>query len=112
MNSNQLAAFKLLQQAQQALKIGDKDTAHQLAEQAAELAPELEEVWLLKGALGSPRESVSSLEKALKINPGSERAKKGLAWAQGRLKREREANPASPAPALAAVLAQPGGCGT
>jgi len=91
MNSNQIAAYKTLEQAQQALKSGDKDTARQLAAQAAQLAPELEEVWLLLAALASPRGSVEYLEKALQINPGSERAKKGMAWALGRIKHEEEA---------------------
>ncbi|HEY3311899.1 MAG TPA: L,D-transpeptidase family protein [Anaerolineales bacterium] len=85
MNPNQLAAFKILEQAQQALKAGNKDSARQFAAQAAQLAPELEEVWLLMAALAAPRDSVGYLEKALLINPNSERAKKGMAWAQGRL---------------------------
>ena len=69
MNPNQLAAFNDLEQAQQALKNGDKTTARQLAVQAAQLAPELEEVWLLMAALASsPSGSLSYLEKALSIN--------------------------------------------
>ena len=91
MNSNQIAAFKNLEQAQQALKGGDKKTARQLSAQAAQLAPELEEVWLLMAALSSPYDSVTYLEKALRINPQSERAVKGLTWAQSRLQQERNA---------------------
>jgi lipoprotein-anchoring transpeptidase ErfK/SrfK len=90
MNPNQLAAFKNLEQAQQALKAGDKITARQLVAQAAQLAPELEEVWLLMAALASPRGSVAYLERALQINPNSERAQKGMLWAQGRLKQEQD----------------------
>ena len=93
MNTNQIAAFKILEQAQQALKGGDKNTARQLAAQAAQLAPELEEVWLLMAALASPQDSLAYLEKALKINPQSERAAKGLAWAQSRLRQEQLAAP-------------------
>ena len=89
MNPNQIAAFKILEQAQQALKSGDKNLAHQLASQAAQLAPDLEEVWLLMAALASPQGSVTHLEKALQINPGSERAQKGLAWARNRLQNEQ-----------------------
>ena len=89
MNENQTAAFKILEQAQQALKSGDKDTARQLATQAANLAPELEEVWLLMAALAIPSESISYLEMALQINPGSERAKKGLAWARERVRKDQ-----------------------
>jgi len=99
MNPNQLAAFKNLEQAQQALKSGDKNSARQLVAQAGQLAPELEEVWLLMAALASPRGSVAYLERALKINPNSERAQKGMLWAQGRLKQELESGPS--------VVAQP-----
>lgn len=91
MNSNQIAAFKNLELAQQALKAGDKNTSRQLAAQAAQLAPELEEVWLLMAALASPHGSVTYLEKALKINPNSERAQKGMSWAQGRVQKEQDA---------------------
>ena len=101
MNPNQIAAFKILEQAQQALKSGDKNTAHQLAEQASDLAPELEQVWLLMAALAAPRESVGYLEMALQINPNSERAKKGLAWAQDRIKREQ------PSETFSQVIAEP-----
>lgn len=91
MNPNQSAAFKVLEQAQQALKAGDKNTAHQFAAQAAQLAPELEEVWLMMGALASPHGSVAYLEKAVQINPQSERAQKGLTWARARLQKEADA---------------------
>lgn len=124
MNPNQLAAFKNLEQAQQALKSGDKTSARQLAEEAVRLAPDLEEPWLLMAALSSPRESLVHLEKALKINPNSERAKKGQLWAQKRLQDEIYERPAvgqpetTPAPesdsqsvapvAAAATMAAPG----
>ena len=91
MNPNQTAAFKILEQAQLALKSGDKNAARQFANQAAQLAPELEEVWLIMGALASPNGSVAYLEKALAINPQSERAKKGLIWARGRVQKEAAA---------------------
>ena len=85
MEDHQLAAFQFLGQAQQALKTGNRDSARQLAKQAANLAPELEEVWLLMAALASPRGSLAYLHKALKINPHSERARKGLDWAAARI---------------------------
>jgi lipoprotein-anchoring transpeptidase ErfK/SrfK len=91
MNPNQTAAFKTLEQAQQVLKSGDKDTARQLAELAAQLAPDLEEVWLLMAALATPQESVAHLQKALLINPQSERAIKGMAWAKNRLSQSANA---------------------
>lgn len=90
MNSNQIAAYKILEKAQTALKSGDKSTARNLAHEAVNLAPELEEVWLLMAALATADESIIYLEKALKINPSSERAKKGLQWAKGRVTSEQE----------------------
>jgi lipoprotein-anchoring transpeptidase ErfK/SrfK len=100
MNPNQTAAFKSLEEAQQALKSGDNNTARKLAEQATQLAPELEEVWLLMAALSTPRDSLAFLEKALVINPNSERAKKGLQWALERSSQEPGTVPvvAEPAP--------------
>jgi lipoprotein-anchoring transpeptidase ErfK/SrfK len=86
MNPNQTDAYKYLGQAQQARKAGDKRLARQYAEQAARLAPELEDVWLMMGALASPRASVIFMEKALQINPQSERVRQGMHWAVERLK--------------------------
>ncbi len=88
MEPNQIAAYKILEQAQQALKSGDKATAQHLAEIVSQKAPELEEVWLLMAALATPRDSLSYLEKALVINPHSERAHKGLVWAHARVDQE------------------------
>ena len=100
MNENQSAAFKILEQAQSALKSGDKETARTLANQASNLAPELEEVWLLMAALAVPRESISFLEMALQINPDSERARKGLAWAQERVRRDQQVAVSPSAPVI------------
>lgn len=90
MNQNQLRAYQNLEQGQTALKSGDRESARQLAIQAASLAPELEEVWLLMAALATPRESIAYLNKALRINPRSERARKGLDWALARLQTRPE----------------------
>jgi lipoprotein-anchoring transpeptidase ErfK/SrfK len=99
MNPNQTIAFKYIEQAQQAMKAGDLQSARQLATQAAQTAPELEEVWLILAALVSPRESVVCLRKALTLNPASERAQKGLLWAQKRLQQETESQAAPQPPA-------------
>jgi lipoprotein-anchoring transpeptidase ErfK/SrfK len=87
-NPNQIAARKALEQAQQALQRGEKRLARQYAGQAARLAPEIEEVWLMMAALASPHASVAYLERALQINPHSARAQKGLAWAAERWRKE------------------------
>jgi lipoprotein-anchoring transpeptidase ErfK/SrfK len=90
MQTNQLTALKLVEQAQNALKSGDRSTARQLAAQAARLAPELEEAWLLLAALAKqPQASLEYLHRALQINPASPRAQKGLAWAMENLRKEQ-----------------------
>ncbi len=96
MNPNQTAAFKTLEQAQQALKSGDKNASRQLAAHAVQLAPELEEVWLLMAALATPQDSIALLQKALQINPQSERAVKGLAWAKKRISQETQIGMTAP----------------
>ena len=88
MNPNLTDAYKYLALAQQARKAGDKRLARQYAEQAARLAPEIEDVWLMMGALASPRASVVFMEKALQINPESERVRQGMHWAVQRLQNE------------------------
>jgi len=110
MNPNQLAAFQAIQQAQQARKAGDLTTARRFAEQAASAAPELEEVWLMMAALAEPQASVEHLQRALQINPTSERAQKGMLWAMGRLD-HRVSTPldqrAAPPPEEPAAQAEP-----
>jgi lipoprotein-anchoring transpeptidase ErfK/SrfK len=91
MKPNQAAAYKVLEQAQLALKNRDRIAARQFALLAAQLAPELEEVWLLMAALADPHGSLAFLKKALTINPNSERAKNGMLWAQGRVQRNPDA---------------------
>lgn len=92
MNPDLTAAHHALEMAQQARKAGDKLRARQYAEQAAKLAPELEEVWLMMAALASPRASIVFLEKALEINPHSDRARQGMHWAVERLRRDAPHN--------------------
>lgn len=85
MDPNQSAAINSLELSEKAFKRGDKELARQYAVQAAGLAPELEEVWLMMAALAAPRASLKFFQQALQINPQSERAQKGLADAQERL---------------------------
>src|SRR5512136_1186510 len=80
--------------AQQALQHGDRQAGRRWAEQAVATAPDSEEAWLILAAIASPRASVRYLDQALKINPHSRRARKGMHWAVERL---RHAKPKSPA---------------
>ncbi len=91
-----------LQQAYAALKKGDKRNAHHWAARAAHAAPGLEEAWLVLAACASPRASVAYLERALQINPRSQRARQGLRWARKRLIAEQRAKRPSPLPARVA----------
>ena len=80
----------LLQKARRAMRRGQRHVARRWAAEAAALAPEWEDPWLLLAALApSPRASIAYLEQALEINPQSRRARKGMAWAIKRL-RERQ----------------------
>jgi len=85
MNADLLQAQKALQNAREALRSGDRSAARQWAEQAAKLAPQLEDPWLILASVASPRASVSFIERALEINPDSPRAHKGMKWAMARL---------------------------
>ena len=73
-----------LQQAQAALRRGDLPDARHWAEQAVSLAPDQEAPWLMMAAVASPRASIAYLQRALEINPHSQRALQGLEWAKKR----------------------------
>jgi lipoprotein-anchoring transpeptidase ErfK/SrfK len=82
------SAQQYLLNARQCLQRGELKAARQWAQQAAALGPDLEEPWLILAAVASPRASVGYLEKALRINPNSEHARKGMHWAVDRLRKE------------------------
>jgi lipoprotein-anchoring transpeptidase ErfK/SrfK len=96
MNAELLQAQKAIQNARVALRDGNRSEARRWAEQAAKLAPQLEDPWLILAAVASPRASVAFIERALQINPDSPRAHKGMQWA---LKRLQEAPPEGIKPA-------------
>ena len=80
---------KILLNAQQALRQGDRLSARHWAEIAVELGPDSEEAWLTLAAIASPHASINYLEQALKINPQSKRAQKGMQWAMERVQGEQ-----------------------
>ncbi|MEN6409151.1 MAG: L,D-transpeptidase [Anaerolineaceae bacterium] len=84
------------QQATLALRQGRRADARRWAQQAAALAPDQEEPWLMLAALASPRASVEYLQRALQINPASAAARKGMHWAAERLRAETVYKPAPP----------------
>ena len=93
MNTNIIEAREFIAQAREALKNGDKETARDLGEKAALLAPDMEDAWLvLTAADSNPEDALAYAQKALELNPASVRARKGVEWAMGRLK-QAQANP-------------------
>jgi lipoprotein-anchoring transpeptidase ErfK/SrfK len=95
MTADPAAALQALQNARQSVRTGDRRAARRWAEKAAALNPVLEEAWLILAAVASPRASVAYLERALRLNPGSDRARQGLEWARRRLEKDRS-NPQAP----------------
>jgi lipoprotein-anchoring transpeptidase ErfK/SrfK len=67
-----------LQQAQEALRKGDRPTARRWAQQAVLLDPDREDAWLVLAATASPKASVAYLKRALEINPQSQAARRGM----------------------------------
>ena len=80
MNPDPNGAQTLIEAAMRALNEGDRRTAHRYAEQAAALAPQSEEPWLLLSYLSSPKAAQYYLDRALQINPSSQRAKAAQEW--------------------------------
>ncbi len=74
-----------VEKAREALRNGNQTEARQWAEHAASLAPEMEDPWLILAAVASPRASVEYIQEGAKINPNSERARRGMDWATQRL---------------------------
>ena len=89
MNQVNSKADQAIQQANLALKKGDKGTARRLAEKAISCNPHREEPWLILAAIGTPRASIAYLKKALEINPTSNYARQGMHWAIRRLRADR-----------------------
>jgi lipoprotein-anchoring transpeptidase ErfK/SrfK len=85
MNDEFLQAQKAIQNAREALRDGNRSAARLWAERAAKLAPQLEDPWLILASVANPKASIAYIERALKINPESPRARKGMQWALKRL---------------------------
>lgn len=94
MDTQNSEARDLLAQARDALRRGDKDSARNFGEQAALLAPDMEDAWLILAASEpDPQEALIYAQQALEINPSSTRARKGVEWAMGQLKQAQVAAP-------------------
>jgi lipoprotein-anchoring transpeptidase ErfK/SrfK len=106
MSSHLTEARLAVRKAREALRNNDRSQARQWAEQAARLAPKLEDPWLILAAVASPRASLEYIRTALKINPNSPRARRGMQWAMQRL-REPDAPAAETREALPVTAARP-----
>ena len=88
MDNQNTEANELIVQAREALRRGDKEAARKLGEQAALLAPEQEDAWLVLAASEqNPEDALAYAQQALEINPSSARALKAVEWAIAQLKR-------------------------
>ncbi len=89
-NDRDIQAQDALKKARAALRQGDKKAAYAWAKHAAKLDPEFEDSWLILAAVSKPEISIKFLRRALRINPNSQRAKKGMAWAESKLSLQRK----------------------
>src|SRR5215207_8030658 len=88
MNNPIVEARELIAKARESLRRGDKPSARQLGEQAALLAPDLEDVWLILAASDPNMEdALAYARKAVELNPQSGRARRAVEWVSDRLKR-------------------------
>lgn len=96
MNPKFIEARDLLSKARESLRRGDKPTAWRFGEQAALLAPDMEDVWLILAAADpDPKEALAYAQKALELNPSSTRAHKGVEWARGQMQQAKAAKEAA-----------------
>lgn len=86
MNTKYIEAREYVIKAREALRRGDKKSARGLGEQAALLAPEMEDVWLVLAASDpNLHDALAYAKKALEINPHSTRARQGIDWVSKQL---------------------------
>lgn len=91
MSHDPARALMAIEQARQAYRNKDRLATRYWAQQAVALAPELEDGWLWLAAVSGPDASVHYLQRAIAINPDSQKAKRGLQWA---VERQRAAKAA------------------
>jgi lipoprotein-anchoring transpeptidase ErfK/SrfK len=85
MNRDLMRGRQAVEKARQAFREGDHRQARRWAAEAVHWAADNEESWLWLAAVASPRASVEYLQRALEINPSSQKAQRGMQWALKRL---------------------------
>ncbi len=88
MTASKSSYQQLIAKAQIFLRQGNSLEARRWAQKAVAIEPEREEGWLILAALSNPRASIAYLERALRANPKSRRARQGMHWAAKRLRAE------------------------
>src|SRR5687767_1286487 len=87
MDMKYIEAREYVIKAREALRRGERQFARQLGEQAALLAPNMEDVWLVLAASdANPQDALAYAQKALEINAASTRARQAVEWASRRLR--------------------------
>ena len=107
MNHSFLESRKAIEQAREALRRGDRSAALKWGQEAARLAPQSEDPWLILAAVASPQASVNYIKRALEANPESARARRGMQWAMQRLQSSPEAAASVIAPPRAEASSAP-----
>ena len=115
MNTARSPYQQALQNARQAYRQGDQRTVRYWAQQAAHLDPNQEEPWLWLAAVASPRASIDYIQRALQINPDSQRARKAMHWAVKQLRARQithneqlaQTRPLRVSPAIPATATRP-----
>ena len=88
MNAKYIEAREYVIKAREALHRADKMSARKLGEQAALLAPEMEDVWLVLAASDpNPHDALAYARRAREVNPPSIRARQAVEWTSGQLKK-------------------------
>jgi len=104
-----------LQKARQAFRQGNHVSTRYWAQKAAKLAPEQEEPWLWLAYVANPRASINYIQRALQVNPNSQRARQAMHWAVKRLRNNQvirdihlaDTQPLKPAAFISATPTQP-----
>lgn len=81
-------AAQALEKAAEALQKNLTADARRWAMMAASLNPDLETPWLILASISKPHASLAYFQRALEINPASQKAKKGVHWALQKIRSE------------------------
>ena len=98
---------KALLNARNSYHQGNHSKTRYWARIAAEINPNIEEPWLWLAAVSSPRASIAYLQKALSLNPRSDRARQGMHWAIKRVRLEPSQAPPANIPSSTQAVSYP-----